>query len=233
MHFNIRCLILAGIFSAGLVQAQLPTINPFLLDSDAKTDIAIFDVKTPGTYYYDGNWNTGHIHLKGGDSLVGYYIRYDLVRNQIEFIWGTRKVGIYGTNIDSFLWYSPIHQQEQLFISKNQFTFSKPENVAGFLEVLVDGEVRLLKSKTIIARYQATSPSLIPDDQSADNNNFIDDYYLVKGENVFKVSRRKKILEYLSSEKVSDYLKTEKLNVSSEEDLIKIIQYYNQHCIDS
>ena len=147
--------------------AQIPTINPYVLETDDRTPIAIFDIKTPGTYYYDGGWNAGHIHLNNGDSLVGYNMRYDLIKNHLEVLWGTRKIGIYGTNIDSFDWFSATRQQMQKFISKQQYLFPNPENVAGFLELLADGEVRLLKSKTIIPRYQGNSPSLVPDNDES------------------------------------------------------------------
>lgn len=225
-------LILGLTLLGSAAQAQLPTINPFVLSTDARTPVALFDIKTPGTFYYDGAWNAGHIYLSSGDSLAGYYIRYDLIKNHLEVLWGSRKVGIYGTNIASFYWFSPARQQLQKFISKREFTFQNPENVAGFLEILADGEVRLLKSKTIIPRYQGTSPSLVPDDGSSDLNS-IKDYFLVRGDDVFKVSGRKKLMEFLSSEKAETFMKTQKLNLNSEEDLIKVIEYYNDNCADT
>ena len=210
--------------------AQLPTINPYITAGDQTTSVSVFDIRQPGTYYYDTKWNTGHIYLNSGDSLVGYYVRYDLIRNHLEVLWDDRKVGIYGTNISGFSWFDPTVQDVRSFVSKLQFQFSDDTEVATFLEILQDGEVTLLKSKTVISRYQATSPSVVQDNYSSETN-ILSDYFLARGKEVFHVSGRKKTLTFLSSDKLEEYVREENLNFRIEDQLIQIIAYYNASCI--
>jgi hypothetical protein len=173
----------------------------------------------------------GHIQLKSGDSLVGYYIRYDLIRNHLELLWDERKVGIYGTNIAGFSWFEPGSRQVKTFVSRSEFELPEKSETASFLEILEDGSVKLMKSKTVISRYQATSPSLVQDAYSSDVNT-LSNYFLAKGDAVFEVSGRKKTLSFLASEKLEGYIKENNLSFRTEEDLERIIKFYNSDCIN-
>lgn len=208
-------------------QSQIPTYNPFFFgDKQVEANVPTVDLTAIGRYHFDQNWNAGNIHLNNGDSLIAYYMRYDLVKNQLEVILGNSIKAINGSFIKSFEWFSVDRLRPEKFISKHNIQFERSSDVTGFLQLLEDGVVRLLKCKRMIAPKAATSPTLVNNTDS--DIQAIEEFFLVKDGKAFEVSGgKKRNLEMFNSKTLAKFVKQSNLRFNNESDLRKIVEYYN------
>ncbi|MEQ6167372.1 hypothetical protein AAOE16_09265 [Ekhidna sp. MALMAid0563] len=207
--------------------SQIPTLNPFFFgQKPQKTNVTLTNLTSIGQYYADLQWNAGNIHLKNGDSLIAYYMRYDLVRNHLEVIIDTKIMAINGSFIDRFEWFSIERLRPEKFMNKNQYSLESLTDIAGFPELLVDGDVKLFKCKIVFAPRQATSPTLVNDTDS--EIQVLEEYYYEKEGEIFEVTgNKRKNLDFLERSSLNKHLKENDLRFNAENDLIKIIQYVN------
>ena len=228
MVLKIYLPLLLSLYLAKEVGAQVPQTNPFFL-IDHKQSVArvnAMQIKSIGRYHYDARWNAGNIYLQNGDTLRMYYMRYDIVRNHLEVIIDKQMKSIHGSLIASFEWFDAEKLKEIQFVNSKAFHFDHDE-VHGFLELLVDGEMRLLKHKKTVALGKATSPTLVNDTGSSIRT--FESYYLCNGRSTHKISNgRKKNLEFFSSAELEKHVAKSKLKFGNENDLKKIVAFYNK-----
>lgn len=223
---KLKLLILftgIGIFG----HAQIPTFNPFFFaDNSAKSTVTPVDLIAIGKYHLDTKWNAGTIHLKNGDSLVAYYMRYDLVKNQLEIILNNKIKAINGGFIDRFEWFSVDRLRPEQFVSKQHFQFENQSEVTGFIELIQDGTSKLLKSTRVFAPIEATSPTLVNDtDQDIQ---ILEEYFIVLGNEANEISGgKRKNLELFNSAVMDKYVKQNNLKFNNPGDLKEIVEYYN------
>ncbi|MEP0984103.1 hypothetical protein [Ekhidna sp.] len=231
--FISRPLLLVFLFLGyNTCQSQIPTYNPFFFgDKHVETKVPTVDLTAIGRYHFDQSWNAGNIHLKNGDSLIAYYMRYDLIRNQLEVILGNNIKAINGSFIESFEWFSVDRLRPEVFISKQSIQFENSGDVTGFLQLLEEGVVRLLKCKRMIAPKAATSPTLVNDTDS--DIQAIEEFFLVLDGKAIEISGgKKKNLEIFNSKPLTKFVKQSNLRFNNESDLKKIVEYYNSGQMD-
>ncbi|MEO9871624.1 hypothetical protein [Ekhidna sp.] len=206
---------------------QIPTLNPFFFGKNSLvTNVVPSHLTSIGQFYADEEWNAGNIFLKNGDSLVAYYMRYDLVRNHLEVIIDTKIVALNGSFIDQFEWFSVQRLKPERFINKDHFHFTESEEIYGFSELLEDGEIKLLKSKVVFAPQRATSPTLV--NSTDEKIQVIEKFFIEKEDVIYEVSgSKKKNLEILNSKELKEYIKGSNLHFTNENDLRRIIKFVN------
>lgn len=220
--------ILFYLITSLLGSAQIKSVNPFFDSGDSKTsEVPLINLVKIGDYHLDEVWNAGNIYLNNGDSLFGYYLRYDIVKNIVEIIVNKEIKAIHGNLIQKFEWFSVSRLRIERFISKKNLAFDNPNQITGFVEILVDGRVQLLKMKKFFAPQEATSPTLINDtDQKIQ---FAESYFIGMNNKVYDiVGSKKKNLELFSSKSMNEFVREKNLRFNSEMDLMKIIEYYNK-----
>lgn len=220
--------IITILLSISKVYSQVPTLNPFFFGKNSQeTNVTPTNLTSIGKYYADLNWNAGNVYLQNGDSLIAYYMRYDLVRNHLEVIVDTKIKAINGSFIDHFEWFSISRLRPEKYINKQMTSLRKVNDISGFPELLEDGLVKLYKCKLVFAPRQATSPTLVND---TDNDiQVLEKYYLEKSDELFEVVNSKgKNLDFLNISSLDDFVKDQNLKFNSENDLRKIIQFANE-----
>lgn len=150
------------------IKAQVPSVNPlFVPDSlSPSTHIILLRLQGFSKYYWSNSWMMGNIYLTNGEYLKGYYIRYDMLKNQIEVIIDNRYHYITHHQVEKFEWYNADRLKASEFINGSAFSLESDEKINGFLEVLTTGELTLLKRKFVYALRESTSPTLVNDTDS-------------------------------------------------------------------
>ncbi len=207
--------------------SQIPTLNPFFFGyNDKESKVTPSNLTSIGKYYADNNWNAGNLFLKNGDSLVAYYMRYDLVRNHVEIIIDTKIKAINGSFIDSLEWFSIGRLRPEKYVNKKITTLRNEADISGFTEILCDGNIKLYKCKMVFAPRQATSPTLVNDTDS--EVQVLEKYYYVKDGELFEIGNSKKRnLNFLDVNGLEGFVKQENLKFSNERDLIEIAEFVN------
>ncbi|WP_089356913.1 hypothetical protein [Ekhidna lutea] len=212
---------------SGSLKAQVPTYNSFFFNEEAvESKVYVINLTSIGRYHFDDTWNAGNIFLKNGDSLIAYYMRYDLVRNQLEVIIGNDIKALNGGFIDWFEWFSVERLRPEKFVSAQLFQFDEQSEIRGFIQLLEDGDAKLLKCKRMYAPREATSPTIIND--TDEDIQALEEYYLVVNNVAVEVTRgKRKNLDVFKSRELNRYVNQSNLKFNNERDLKEIVEYYN------
>jgi len=232
---HMRCILLMFCLLSQLnIEAQVPAVNPlFVPDSlSPSTHIKLPRLQGFSKYYWNNNWMMGNIYLSNDEYLKGYYLRYDMLKNQIEVIIDNRYHYITHHQIDRFEWYNADRLKASEFINGSAFILASDEKINGFLEVLTSGELTLLKRKFVYALRESTSPTLVNDTDS--EIRVFETYFLTQGENQLEEingGRRKNMPFFEGHEKaMNKFIKDNNLRFNNEIDLITMVDYYNNLC---
>lgn len=229
MKFNLTCLL--ALVSLSLF-GQVKEINPFFADSEKNQQedlrISLPKATSMGKHYYTEEWQAGNVKLKNGNLLRGYFIRYELVRNQVEIIIGREIRVISGDRIEFFEWYNTQVFQSVKFLNKSTYQFHK-EVTPGFFEILVEGDAILLKRTLVTSLRGSTSPTLVANTKASSIEKFELFYLVIDGVAEELHGNKKKKLDLFGSKSdvITSYVRENKLRLSDEDQLIKVAQYYN------
>ena len=225
--FKHFCLILFIIFTIPSA-AQVHKYNPyFVKDSSEIVNVQVFRLTELGQHYYDKTWNAGNIYLQNGDSLFGYYIRYDIVRNSMEIIQDNAFKSINNDQIRAFDWFSVDRLKVEKFVNRKDYGFPDTGFSTFFPEVLEEGEVTLLKVKEIIARQHTASPSLI--NNEATGVVILDRLFYYRDGRLEEVpGNKKKNLDYFDSEGTETFVRENNFNFNEEADIRRVVRFFNQ-----
>jgi len=174
-----------------------------------------------GSNYIGYNWPAGKVVLTDGSVIESYFLRYDILVDQMQFISGS----------DTLAFAAP---QELNSISFEGHTFVyemyQCENTLhkGFFELIEPGKNRLLLKRLVT--YQVPDPN-IPMDKNATKYYIDECYFIAKpGQPASKLlCNRKSALSILNehNEEIEDYLKVTGNKVKTPDDLKKLVAYYN------
>lgn len=222
-------VLLLALLITGLTNAQVPSINKFFVPDSLSetTHIRLPRLQGFGKYHWENDWYVGNIYLKNSEKLKGYYLRYDILRNQIEIIVDDQYNYITHHQIDSLEWYNVKKLKQSRLINCANYEI-KEADFNGFMEVLVDGEVMLLKRKFVYSLRESTSPTLVND---TDNETRVfETYYIMQNDTMEELAggRRKniKVLDQYKKQ-IEKFIKDNSLGFNAENDLINIVNYYN------
>lgn len=174
-----------------------------------------------GQVYVGSDWPTGTIVLKNAGIIDSYFLRYDILADQMQFISGK----------DTLAFASP---DELNTISFGGHTFIyeifQCDNTVrkGYFELIEPGKNRLLMKRLVT--YQIPDPKN-PEDK-ASTKYYIDECYFISkpGKPANKlICNRKSALNALNehSDEIQEYLRVTGNKVKTPEDLKKLVAYYN------
>jgi hypothetical protein len=174
-----------------------------------------------GEIYIGSDWPLGTIVLSNGGVIDNYFLRYDILADQMQFISGK----------DTLAFASP---RELNTISFGGHTFIydsyQCENTIrmGYFELIEPGKNKLLLKRLVT--YQLPDAKNPNDSQL--NRYYIDECYFVSkpGKPANKIMcNRKSALSYLNdhSDEIDEYLKITGNKVKTPDDLKKLVAYYN------
>lgn len=195
------------------------------------TRAVIYEPKynTNGTPYENEDFVMGSLLGENNVLVSNVVLRYNAVRDEFQVKKSLNK------NDNNIL---AVIKKTDLFVKMGTdvFTFvlTADDGVKGYFNILLEGN-KLSVYKKISKKYQEGEKP-INSMKSNTPNRFIDDvkYYLVNEDKEFmelpnSKSKRIKLISSDNRKELKKFSKTENLNIKKEEDLIKLVEYYNQN----
>ncbi len=177
-----------------------------------------------GSPYYHKDFIEGAIITKDGVKYDKIPLRYNAYDDRMEY---KHKSGI------AFYFTRP-EDYKEIIIEDTHFVYGDFTNgkdlIPSYYELMNDGKVSLLK-KTKRSLREAEPAKPFSDPKPAKFVSKPDMYFILKdGKKLYEIKNGKAIISILKDKKeeISAYIKANKLKAKKENDLIKIISYYNE-----
>ncbi len=187
--------------------------------------------KLVGDSYIDKKWNAASILLyRDQEMLEGFRARYNVISNMFELMEPENNlVSIMpGLRIQNIVWVDSTYKVPRYFVNGMDFK-EEGAPISGFFEVLVDGELPLMRRTKVILKESNYNQALMVgerNDQLVKRNY----YYFLKEKDVFEVpKKRKKFYELFGddAEKMEGFVNDNSLSHREPNDLFEIFTYYN------
>ena len=187
--------------------------------SISKNSLDISDIQ--GSPYLNNDFQTGSIVTTSNTNYNDISIRYNIFNDEMEFKGNDN-------NIYSF----EKSTIKNLFIGNTEYVFKafsiKNSLRRSYFEVLTKGTVTLLKQYHV--RFEEEQPAkAFADPVPAKFNRLRSDYFIFSNKEAQKFSGFKDLSELLPDKRteIEKFIKSKKLKISNEEDIIKVIDFYN------
>jgi hypothetical protein len=214
-NFTHRVLVerlsVAGAATAPLTGTPLPPAevvgDAFLLDGFAFSTFLLTNDQTTGSYE----------------------AKYDIERNVFYYKFDGKIYVLAGERVKSFYWFNPENKQQETFVSKLGLTAAEGIVLPGFLQVLADGALPLLKGTSIVIIDPNYNFSRAIGKQDYSVVKKIHLYYLEDGV-VNVLPEGDKVMSLFGREDLAAILKFIEHNdflLSEESELAEIFKYYN------
>ncbi|MBX7125710.1 MAG: hypothetical protein K1X47_08465 [Cyclobacteriaceae bacterium] len=231
------------IFAVLLVWSLLPSCVPALsqnLSSSARRNPYFTDLlngmsfvrpesQVEGDPYLERHWNQSIITVyESKEPAAGYYTRYNLYTNTLEILMERGPVGLDVTRVNF------LETKDSLSGVKKQFTNAREYTIdgipmIGLVEVLVDGQVSLLRRTGLVI----TPPNYNAALNAGSRNTRItktSELLYAFGADARKVKSRKKFFASFGKDSawLEKYASDNKLSHDSERHLIALLTHYNE-----
>lgn len=180
-----------------------------------------------GEPFLDKEFTEGAVFFSDSTKLEDVKLRYNVYQDKMEVVFQGDTVGIQPSYRMTGL-----QLGDKIFINSLMYDEWTREFKYGYLELLINGKVMLLKKYEKSFKYNSFATNY--NGGGGDRNfHFIDKeklFYKKGVESAIQVKKRKKkVLEIFGdhAEKIEEYVKENNLRYRKEEDLAKIFQYYN------
>lgn len=175
-----------------------------------------------GTPYLYDKWLTADIVTNNGNQYISVKAKYDVWNNLIETKMNNDSIETVNNIRRLFLAVDEKHH----LLFENGFPVINGYNKNTLYQVLVNGSVKLLKKTGKKLSIQPVYNSGIPYKQLNDTQG----YFVYKNEHLFELKRSKKAMGKLLPEKKEEimaYINTNRIDLHNDNDLEKVIDYYN------
>jgi hypothetical protein len=212
--------------TTSLVQAQATTgtnIDDHLLIKDAEKNLGLEDeIEVVGTPYLNENFAVGEIIFdKGMRNAVP--IRYNIHKDWIE----------YQQNNQTYI-LDPDRKIQSVIFDENTFIVeqypSKGKMRLGYFKVLDSGKVTLLLKPMVTYKEYQQAQALQSSSTPPKYTRVADQFYIrIGGDEIQRVDNLKNMIARFPDKQseLTAYAKKEKISTKKEEDLKRLLEYYN------
>ena len=187
--------------------------------------------KVEGNNYLDQKWNTASLLLyRDQELLEGFRVRYNIISNMFEIMEPENNLVsvMPGLRIQNFVWVDSTYKVPRYFVNGMDFK-DEGSPIAGFFEVLVDGELPLMRRTMAVFKESNYNTALMVgnrNDQIIKRNV----YYFLEGKDVIQMpTSRKKIFAVFGdqAEDMSDYAEKNGIDLKDPSGLFQLFTHYN------
>ncbi len=181
-----------------------------------------------GDIYLNDKWKLGTITLtERKDTIKGFQIRYNVYFNEIEVNAQSGVRRLTSARVKRFSFEDSILRRSTEFVNSTQYLLDGVPLI-GFFELLVNGQMPLLKRYTMTIKEPDYLPALTAGSRDIEIRKQTD-YYIAIGNVLKAVKGKKKLLEAFGEKAatVKSYMKVNDLYPSTQDGLIRILEYYN------
>ena len=211
----IIILLFIGIFSAKYTSGQI------IIDVKGEPLKSIQLAEVDGSPFISKSWISGDASLVNGKTFKSIDLKYDEVKDALIFR-GKEDKAFYFTDL-----IKEFNLNEKMF--KSGFLPYKDFSSQSFFEIITSGKITLLKKndKKIVETKEYNSTTTAK--KVIDNFNF----YIAKDNKIIATQKDNlkiivNVIDSKKSNEIVEFASNNKLNSKKEEDLKKIIDYYNK-----
>ncbi|HVI48744.1 MAG TPA: hypothetical protein VM802_28000 [Chitinophaga sp.] len=215
----LTSLVIAGCLAGTSAHAQI-----YMDGVDGKPIRESKYVDVQGTPYLQDEWAKGSIQMKIGKTFTDLMLKYDMVEDAPLFK-GKQGESIYFAEFPQAFTITDL-KDNHLQQFRSGYKPVKGATAQSYYEVLADGKVQLLKRKVKVLREDKPYGSATTVRKIDENIN----YFIAKdGQPVNIKKSERAVLEAIGDKnsELEAYIRSNKLNVKNDEDLIKLVAYYN------
>jgi hypothetical protein len=229
-------LFAKDLFSQGSVPSKIRAANTLdrLSDKDglSRTDMIQGLAPPPGRIvgdtYLNKKWNKASLLLFDSEKMIeGYPVKYDIQQDVVEVMAKNGIKIIEGKKIKSMVWIDSVTSTPSYFVNARDYNIEGAA-LNGFLEVIVDGTLPLMKRTTIIEKEPDYVPAL---DVGSRDKKILkkETFFCSQKASLKKIGNKKSVLPVFGdqSKDVESFVKANKLNLNKTPDLLKAFEYYN------
>lgn len=195
-----------------------------IIDSGGLIDeIPLKPIETSGSFYLNEEFQIGNILLKNRREIKNYPIKYDLKYNRMEINAGNIIKVLNCEDIYNFYIFGDNEEY------RNVDYFDETNDLGGFFQIIASGSVSLLQHTDI----KIMPANYVPETDTGRRSDKIvktDSYFFSKGKRVFEITGRKnKDLDIFGDREsqVKEFVQDEKISFKNENDLVKLVSFYN------
>ncbi|NVJ86165.1 MAG: carboxypeptidase-like regulatory domain-containing protein [Algoriphagus sp.] len=187
--------------------------------------------KLEGHNYLDSKWNRASILMyRDQQVLESFRVRYNIVSNMFELMEPENNLVsvMPGLRIQNIVWIDSTYQVPRYFVNGMDF-LDEGVPISGFFEVLVDGELPLMRRTLAVLKESNYNQALMVgerNDQIVKRNT----YYYLKGKNVIEIPRKRKKFFELFGEKASEmeaFATENSFSVKDPSAIFQLFTHYN------
>ena len=178
-----------------------------------------------GNIYFDERWRPSSFTLyENKETIEGYPIRYNIYFDELDVKTNNGERALASSKVKSFILRDSVTNS---FINAQEYTLDEVP-LKGFLEVLVDGPVQLLKRFYLIIKDPDYNPAIGAGSRDTRISMHFDFYYASENK-MFEIKGKKKLLASFGNKasEVETFMKANSVSASSPEGMVKIFTYYN------
>ena len=179
-----------------------------------------------GEDYISDRWNQGSIVLLTGDTIRNYPLKYNLLTRNVEVKTEQMVKVVPIDDVRQFYWLD--NGQRLTFINGSGYTMGGTP-IVGSYQVLAEGALNLFKKYHLTVQKANYRPEL---DVGFTENRLIKEvkYFVATGKNLYELKNGKKVFDHFRQHRptMKRFAKREGLNPKREDDLIAIVQHYNE-----
>ncbi len=178
-----------------------------------------------GSIYLDDNWLMSNVYFKNGLKQLEIPVKYDL-KNQVLKLKYKSKVNIFGEDKVERFEIHRVGEDVEYYVNASEF---QGHHTYGFFQIALKDHISLF----ILAKLNFIKPNYVAThDVGEKEGKYVTEkeIYLARGETVTRLASKKvDFLQFFEehNESIHQFIKTNKLKFKREEDLLKIIKYYN------
>lgn len=181
------------------------------------------DIK--GSAFSTPDWAKGTVHLDNNTTYTDLEMKYSDYEDKV-FVKKGADVMEFDKRVKDFTLSVVKNDLPILDHYRNGYKNIPGYNADAYFQVLADGKVQLLKKTVKKIRTENEYGSMTTNKSFSSNTH----YFLVKDQNATTFKKDKKtVLETLSDKQaqIDTYLKTNKIDFKNDDDLVKLLTYYN------
>lgn len=205
--------------------------RPNMLGGNMVYGIAPDAVRVEGNNYLDKKWNTASLLLYRDQKILeDYRVRYNITANQFELMEPeSNNVSVMmGLRIQNLVWVDSAYKVPRYFVNGIDF-LDQGVPISGFFEVLVDGQLPLMRRTEAIFKESNYNTALMLGNR---NHKIIkrNTYFYLEGKNVIEVPSNRKKLMVLFGNKAEDmekFINDNSLPTREPSALFQIFTHYN------
>ncbi|MGM0946246.1 MAG: carboxypeptidase-like regulatory domain-containing protein [Bacteroidota bacterium] len=187
--------------------------------------------KLEGNSYLDNKWNSASILLyRDQQMLEGFRVRYNITSNMFELMEPENNLVsiLPGLRVQNVVWVDSTYRVPRYFVNGMDF-LDEGSPVSGFFEVLVEGELPLLRRTLAVFKESSYNEALMIGER---NDKIVkrDKYFYLRGKDLVEMPRKRKQFFPIFgdlAEEMEEFTKANNLNIKDPNDVFQIFTKYN------